>query len=387
MRGRVGSAPSSPVWRVFHPDGEHSAATSYLRELSASDCSPLTLRSYAFDLLRWFRFIDGRHLEWQRAERVDVRAFIEHLRSAPVVHGGRRSAGLSLEERASAHPGEGERPPRYAARTINHQLSVLFGFYEYACAADLGPLVNPVPAQRSRTGGRLHDHHNPMESFTLHHRATYRQKTPRPTWRGIPDDAAEALFAALPSNRDRALVSFYLSSGVRASELLGLRHGDLDAGRCTITVTSKGTRARDTVPAAVDSFVWLALYMAEQPPITPGGPVWWTRRPQPTPLTYHAMRAVLRRANARLGTNWSLHDFRHTAAHRLLADPTFTLVDVQTILRHASITTTQIYTQPRLEDLVEKMLEHFARPSEPVPTIEPNYQAESVRELLGLPPT
>lgn len=91
---------------------------------------------------------------------------------------------------------------------------------------------------------------------------------------------------------------------MRASELLGLRHGDLDAGRCTITVTSKGTRARDTVPAAVDSNVWLALYMAEQPPITPGGPVWWTRRPATTPLTYHAMRAVLRRANARLGTNW-----------------------------------------------------------------------------------
>ena len=134
-------------------------------------------------------------------------------------------------------------------------------------------------------------------------------------WRGLPDDAADALFTALRSNRDRALVSFYLSSGVRASELLGLRHGDLDAGRCTITVTSKGTRARDTVPASVDSFVWLALYMAEQPPITPGGPVWWTRRSQPTPLNYHAMRAVLRRANARLGTSWSLHDFRHTARH------------------------------------------------------------------------
>ena len=190
---------------------------------------------------------------------------------------------------------------------------------------------------------------------------------------------------ALRSNRDRALVSFYLSSGVRASELLGLRHGDLDAGRYTITVTSKGSRARETVPASVDSFVWLALYLAEQPPMSPGGPVWWTRRSKPVPLSYHAMRAVLRRANASLGTNWSLHDFRHTAASRLLADPAFTLVDVQTILRHASITTTQIYTQPRLEDLVGKVLEHYARPPTPGPTIEPTYDAAAVRELLGLP--
>ena len=113
---------------------------------------------------------------------------------------------------------------------------------------------------------------------------------------------------------------------------------------------------------------WLALYLAEGPPLQEGGPVWWTRRGQPRPLTYHAARAMLQRANAALGTNWTLHDFRHTAAQRFLADPAFTLVDVQTILRHASVTTTQIYTQPRLEDLVGKVLEHFARPTPPPAT-------------------
>lgn len=97
------------------------------------------------------------------------------------------------------------------------------------------------------------------------------------------------------------------------------------------------------------------------------------------------MRAVLRRANASLGTNWSLHDFRHTAASRMLADEAFTLVDVQTVLRHSNITTTQIYTQPRLEDLVGKMLEHYARPPAPAPSIEPAFDAAAVRELLGLP--
>ncbi|WP_202868378.1 site-specific integrase [Kribbella sindirgiensis] len=52
--------------------------------------------------------------------------------------------------------------------------------------------------------------------------------------------------------------------------------------------------------------------------------------------------------NAALGSNWTLHDLRHTAAARLLADPAFTLFDVQTILRHAGVSTTQ--------------LEHHARP-------------------------
>jgi integrase len=135
-------------------------------------------------------------------------------------------------------------------------------------------------------------HHNPMEDFVLHRRATYRQKTPKATWRAIPDEAAEKLFSVLRCHRDRALVSFWLSSGARASELLGLHHGDLDVGADTITVVSKGSRAREAIPASVDSFVWLALYLAEQrPPLIEGGPVWWTRQGRPRPLTYHAARA------------------------------------------------------------------------------------------------
>jgi hypothetical protein len=58
-------------------------ASEYLRELAASDCSPATLRSYAFDLLRWFRFLHRQLTPWERAERLDVRAFVEWLREAP----------------------------------------------------------------------------------------------------------------------------------------------------------------------------------------------------------------------------------------------------------------------------------------------------------------
>jgi site-specific recombinase XerD len=156
-------------------------------------------------------------------------------------------------------------------------------------------------------------------------------------------------------------------------------------GRSTITVTSKGTRLRETVPASVDSFVWLALYLKEgRAPAREGGPVWWTRQGTPRPLTYHAARAVLQRANAGLGTNWALHDLRHTAAARLLADPSFTLFDVQTVLRHAQVSTTQIYAQPRLEDVIGKVLEHYARPATPAPTVEPEYDSAAVYELLGI---
>ncbi len=384
--GRVVEFESGLRWRVSFPELEHEGASGYLRELAATDCSPATLRSYGYDLLRWFRFLHRQYTPWERAERLDVRSFVEWLQQAPNPQRIRRRADSPQPGSVNPVTGKPVLAATYANRTINHQLTVLFGFYEWACSTDVGPLVNPVPAQRGRGGERLYAHHNPMDNFVVHRRATYRQKTPRPVWRAIPDDAADALFGALRSHRDRALVSFWLSSGARATELLGLRHnGDLNAGGNTITVVSKGSRLRETIPASVDSLVWLALYLAEeQPPITPGGPVWWTRQGNPRPLTYHAARAVLQRANAALGSNWTLHDLRHTAAARMLSDPAFTLFDVQTILRHASVTTTQIYAQPRLEELVGKVLAHYARPRAAGPVIEPAYDAAAVLELLGI---
>jgi integrase len=170
---------------------------------------------------------------------------------------------------------------------------------------------------------------------------------------------------------------------VRASELLGLRQDWLDPGRRTIKVITKGSRVLEEVPASIDAFVWLALYQAEWPRGAGDDPVWWTLRRPRRPLTYHAARAAFVRANGALGTNYTLHDLRHTAAARMAGDPNFTLVDVQTILRHAQITTTQLYLRPRLEELIVKVAEHHARPyTEPM--IGPDYDRDQVAELLGM---
>ncbi len=51
--------------------------------------------------------------------------------------------------------------------------------------------------------------------------------------------------------------------------------------------------------------------------------------------------AMFNRANAALGANWSLHDLRHTAAYRMARDPQMPLTDVQWVLGHAHLSTTQ----------------------------------------------
>ena len=116
--------------------------------------------------------------------------------------------------------------------------------------------------------------------------------------------------------------------------------------------------------------------------------MWQTVRRPYRPLTYAAMRAVVQRANEKLGTNWSLHDVRHTAAKRMVADPKLSLVDVQWVMGHAHVTTTQIYTEPVAEEVVERMLIHHraratAESTPPVPA--PGYRPEVLATLLGTP--
>ncbi len=161
---------------------------------------------------------------------------------------------------------------------------------------------------------------------------------------------------------DRALLESYVSSGARASELLGVTLEDVDWAGQLLYVVSKGSRLRQPVPASPDAFRYLGRYLATDGLPAVGQPVWRTRRGDPRPLTYWAMRRVLQRANEKLGTNWTLHDARHTAATRMAGDERLTLAEVQTILRHADLDTTGHYLTVRVEDMHDKLVEHYTKP-------------------------
>jgi len=130
----------------------------------------------------------------------------------------------------------------YAPRTVNHSETVLRTFYGFHREAGSGPMVNPFPLDRDRRGGRSHAHHNPMDPWPREKQGRYRSTVAQVPPRAIPDEMFERLFAALSSHRDRALVAFWISTGARASELLGACQGDADPGQQMITVVRKGSR-------------------------------------------------------------------------------------------------------------------------------------------------
>jgi site-specific recombinase XerD len=114
-----------------------AGAVGNQRDLSASDCSPATLRSYAFDLLRWFRFLHRRFVAWERAERLDVRALVEHMRASPTANTLRRGTeNAAMTNAVTRKPGAAT---TFSANSINHQLTVLSSFYDFALEMNLGP--------------------------------------------------------------------------------------------------------------------------------------------------------------------------------------------------------------------------------------------------------
>jgi integrase len=375
-------------YRLVDADGKAvGAAGAYFGHLQAAGRAEPTVRSYGMDLLRWFRFLWASGVAWDRATRPQARDFCRWLQLAgkPVRPHWRERSRPGMD---AAVPVAGE---VYAPSVRAHSETVLRSFYDFHLEAGTGPLVNPFPLDRSRRGGRAHAHRNPMEPYHLERSGMYRPAVPSRIPRSVPDEDFNEIFAALHSHRDRALVAFYVSTGARASELLSATRGGADPGRQLITVVRKGTRELQQLPASTDAFVWLRLYQLEMDGELPRGggqPLWWTLRRPFRPLTYHAAHRMFERAGEVAGTDATLHSLRHTAAYRMAEDPALPLTDVQLVLGHALLTTTQLYLTPRKEDVIRRILAHHGEQVRQArqrvrPAPAPGYRPESLDVLFG----
>ena len=97
---------------------------------------------------------------------------------------------------------------------------------------------------------------------------------------------------------------------------------------------------------------------------------------------------MFERVNDRAGTAATLHSLRHTAAYRMAEDPALPLTDVQFVLGHAQLTTTQIYLTPRKEDVIRRVLAHHAEQTRQAgeraaPAPAPGYRPESWTSCSG----
>ena len=145
--------------------------------------------------------------------------------------------------------------------------------------------------------------------------------------------------------RDRAILELLYSSGLRLSELVHLDLVDLDLTDRTVRITGKGNKTR-IVPvgrhavAALESWIERRAAMAA----ADGAAVFVSRRG--TRLAGRTVQARLKHWAKRQGAGLAIHPhmLRHSFATHLL-ESSGDLRAVQELLGHASISTTQIYTQ------------------------------------------
>ncbi|MEU7764991.1 site-specific integrase [Nocardia sp. NPDC049190] len=352
----------------------------FLADFVARDNRAGSVRSYAYGLLRWWRWLNALEVAWDRATPAEARDLVLWLKQTTKPRKRPRTTSAVTAGTINPVTGKQHLDDRYKPRTVRHGNAVVSSFYEFWMEIGEGPLVNPVPLDRGR-GRRSNAHHNPLESFRPEGRVKYNPKVPRRKPRAISDEQWSALFAGLRSNRDRAIVAVAISNGARAGELHGVRCGvDVDWGEQQIRVVRMGTQCEQWLPVSPEAFVWIHLYLADLgAPLEPNEPLWQMLRRRDHggglrrhPLNYEAQRAVFRRLNEALGTNWTMHDLRHTAALRMSRNSALSMRDVQVVLGHAHLSTTaDIYLVEDDAQVVRRVHEHLCRQQEQLATPAP----------------
>lgn len=281
------------------------ALSAFLAHLAQERrASPRTVEAYAAAGRRYLAFLERHRGEGislaglGEVTAAEIRAFLAHLRS-----GERPLSPRSMSQQLSA------------IRTFHRFLDRRLGVANAAIGLVRGPRVKPG--------------------------------APRP----VSEDQARGLLAepgldpdreGWEAARDEAVLTLLYGCGLRISEALSLKRGDAPLGE-SLRIVGKGSKTRvvpvlPAVRAAVDAYLAAAPFSS-----APDEPLFRAKRGGP--LTPRHVQATVQQLRGRLGLPPSAtpHALRHSFATHLLgagAD----LRAIQELLGHASLSTTQRYT-------------------------------------------
>ena len=194
-------------------------------------------------------------------------------------------------------------------------------------------------------------------------------KRPRRLPKSISEKQVEALLHAPDVRsdlglRDRAMLETMYASGLRVSELVGLKRGQVSMDAGVVRVLGKGSKER-LVPLGDEAIHWIKRYFDNARPALAGesrsDDLFITARG--TAMTRQAFWALVKRHAPAAGiaaNALSPHVLRHAFATHLLNHGADLRV-VQLLLGHADITTTTIYTHVARERLKQLHAQHHPR--------------------------
>ena len=271
--------------------------------------SPHTLRAYGDDLARFFGFLT-LHMGGTVTDKTLVKLSPADIRGFVTL---RRKEGLG-------------------AKGVQRSLAAIRGFFRYLAREEILENAAPTAIRSTRIPKSL----------------------PRPL---SEKDAARTLIEAGENNvewiglRDVALLTLLYGTGLRISEALSLKRGDVPLPE-SIAIVGKGGKQR-IVPLIGEVRDAVAVY-EKKIPFTgaKSAPLFLSRRGKP--MSPREAQLLMQNLRGRLGLPPSAtpHAMRHSFATHLLSHGG-DLRSVQELLGHASLSTTQVYTAIDTEKLLD----------------------------------
>jgi integrase/recombinase XerD len=278
--------------------------------------APLTIAAYSTDIGQFSGFLEKRKRKLLNARRGDVRDFIQELFANSV-----------------------------DGRSVGRKLSALRHLYRYLLLDRL-----------------------------IEHDPTLNIDSPK-QWKVLPkslalDEVNAMLAAPLPTNhklaaaiaaRDCAMLEVFYAGALRVSEIVSARLEDLKLEFGYVLVRGKGDKER-IVPLGKSAQDALVKYIRDSRPVLAGqrSSAYLFLGRGARKLTRQRVWQMVRAASMRAGRHASPHMLRHSCATHM-AENGADLRTVQTILGHADISTTQVYTHLALDRLKNVYQKHHPR--------------------------
>jgi len=301
--------PSEPNTRVL------SRFLDYLK--IEKGLAPLTVSAYATDIGQFAESLAKRKRTLLKARRSDMRNFIQQLFANSV-----------------------------DGRSVGRKLSALRHLYRYLLLDKLiehDPTLNIDSPKQWKVLPKALARDEMEAILSGSHPASDRQQ-----------DEAIAL-------RNRAMLEVFYAGALRVSEIIGIKLEDLKLDVGYVLVRGKGDKER-IVPLGKSAQQALAEYMKEARNVLMGrnsSPLLFLGR-RARKLTRQRVWQIVRTASLSAGRHASPHMLRHSCATHMVENGA-DLRTVQTILGHADISTTQIYTHVALDRLKNVYQKHHPR--------------------------
>jgi integrase/recombinase XerD len=296
--------------------------------------APLSIRAYTTDLAQFSELLEKRKRPLLAARRIDVRDFLQQLFSNQV-----------------------------DGRSVGRKLSALRHLYRYLLLdkkLDHDPTLNiESPRQWKVLPKALA--RDEMETML----AAPLQRVNAPAARNTKHSAALAA-------RDHAMLEVFYAGALRVSEIVNAKLEDLKLDAGYMLVRGKGDKER-VVPLGRSAQDALAEYLKQSRPQLAAGklsaaPAAVSLRNSPLlfiarggrRLTRQRIWQMVRAASAASGRAASPHMLRHSCATHMVENGA-DLRTVQTILGHADISTTQVYTHMAIDRLRTVYQKHHPR--------------------------